>query len=243
LATDHHLLDVGDRSQLPRRAHQQLLAVALDVTGATVVVVGTQGLNDILQRNAELQQAYGIGGDMVLLVEATNGVDLHHTCDLSQLRLDDPVLHLAQGGSVIGQAIGLLGTRLRLNRIHEDLAEPRGNRPHLRLQPGWQSPLDRTQALIDQIAGEEDIGAFLEDHRHLRQPVAREGTGVLQVGQTVERRLHREGDALLRLQRRIARCLGVDLHLDVGDIGYCVDGKALIAPEPHPQQDQDQAQH
>ncbi len=120
--------------------------------------------------------------------------------------------------------------------VHEDLAKAGGDGTHLRLQPGGQRALDGAQSLIDQIAGEVDIRAFFEHHRHLGQAVAGQGPGIGQVGQAVQSRFHREGDALLCLQRRIARCLGVDLHLDIGDIRHRVDGQALKTPHAHADQ-------
>jgi hypothetical protein len=91
-----------------------------------------------------------------------------------------------------------------------------------RFEPVGQLRSRLLQPLGDLLAGEVDVGAVLEHHRHLRQPVARQRAGVVEPG---SRRcgLDREGDALLGFERRVAGRLGVDLHLDVGDVGRGVD--------------------
>src|SRR5260370_41130398 len=64
------------------------------------------------------------------------------------------------------------------------------------------------------------------------------------MGQAGHHRLYGIGDALLGLQRRVAAGLGVDLHLDIGDVGHGVDGQALVVVDAkarhgqHGQQDQ-----
>ncbi len=82
----------------------------------------------------------------------------------------------------------------------------------------------------DELAGEIDVGAVLEDDRHLAEAVARQRAGVVELRQAAHRGLDREGDALLGLERRIAGRAGVDLDLDVGDVGHGVDRKALEIP-------------
>ena len=177
---------------------------------------------------------------MVLLVVTADGVDLDHPGYLGQLGLDDPILDLPQAGCIEGIAIRSGGSGQGLHRIHENFAEAGGDGTHLRLQPRWQHTFDSAQAFVDQVAGEVDVGAFFEHHGDLGQAVAGDGTGVGQIGQAVQRRFHREGDALLRLQGGVTRCLRIDLHLDVGDIRYCVDGQALEAPHADTDQHEDQ---
>ena len=235
---NHHLFNIANGGQLPGRAHQQLLAVAFDIAGAAIGVIGPQGADQFIHRDAELQQPLGRRRDVVLLVVAANGVDLDHAGHLGQLGFDDPVLDLPQCRSVQRTAIRLSGAGQGFYGVHEDLAKTGGDGTHLRLQPGWQRALDGAQSLIDQIAGEIDVRAFLEHHRDLGQAVAGQGPGIGQVGQAVQGRFHREGDALLCLQGRIARCLGVDLYLDIGDIRHRVDGQALKTPHAHADQHQ-----
>ena len=90
---------------------------------------------------------------MILLVVATDGVDFDHSGHLGKLGLDDPVLHLTQGGGVPGFAIVLGGAGFGLHGVHEDLAQTGGDGPHLRLESGWQGTFYGAQAFIDQVAG------------------------------------------------------------------------------------------
>ncbi len=83
-------------------------------------------------------------------------------------------------------------------------------------------------ALVDQLPREVDIGAVLEDHRNLRQAVARQRARLLQTRQAGHDGFDRIGDALFGLQRRVAGRGGVDLHLHVGDIGHGVDWQLLV---------------
>ena len=98
--------------------------------------------------------------------------------------------------------------------------------------PLRQLALRLLQPLVDEIAREIDVRAVLEHDGHLRQAVARQRARVFDVGQARDGRFHRVRDALLDFQRRVAFRLGVDLHLDVGDVGHCVDRQALIVPTP-----------
>ena len=93
--------------------------------------------------------------------------------NLAQLRPHDPVLHRAQRSRVVRPPVRLTSVVIRRHGVHEDFPESRGDRPHLRLETFRQQALRLLQALRDQIAREISIGAVLEDHRDLRQPIAR----------------------------------------------------------------------
>ena len=54
----------------------------------------------------------------------------------------------------------------------KNLAEPGRDRPQFGFKSGRQLRLDLSNALSDLLAREIDVGAVLEDHRHLREPVA-----------------------------------------------------------------------
>ncbi len=165
--TDHHVFDIRDAVQLTRRAHQQLLPVALDVAGPLIAVIAAQCLGDLFQSDAELQQPFRRGGDVILLVVTADGVDLHHTAHLRQLRLDDPVLHFAQGGGIPGRTIRLRAAGGGVHGVDKDFTQAGGDRAHLWFQARGQGALDRGQTLVDQVAGKVQVGAFLEHHGHL----------------------------------------------------------------------------
>ena len=180
---DHDLLDVSKALQTARRAHQQLLAVALDIACAAVAVVARQGIGHVRHRQAPRQQLLRIRQHVVLLVEATNAVDLRHARRKHELWADNPVLHLAQTHGIPGAAIRLHGARLSAHGVHVDLTQPGADRPHLRLQTGWQLTANRRQPLVDEVAGKVQIGAFFKHHSDLRQRIARQRAGIGQLWQ------------------------------------------------------------
>ena len=104
---------------------------------------------------------------MVLLVEAANAVDLRHARREHKLRADNPFLHFAQAHGIPRAAIRLRRTRLGAHGVHVDFAQSAADRPHLRLQAGWQLAAYGGQALVDQVPGEIQIGAFFKHHRDL----------------------------------------------------------------------------
>ena len=227
LARGHHDVgDVGQAQHPPGRADQRLLTAALDVAGADAGVVALERDHHVVEREAVRHELGGVGRDLEILRVAADGVDLGDAGHGAQLRLDDPVLDFAQVGRRVGRAVGLLGAGLGAHRPHVDLAQAGGNGPQGRGDARRQALGGLLHALVDELAREVDVGAFLEDHRHLRQAVARDRARLLQPRQPGHRRLHRVGDALLDLERRVAGRGGVDLHLHVGDVGHRVDGQA-----------------
>jgi hypothetical protein len=220
-----------------------LLAVLFDVTGADIGIVLFERLHHGVEGEAECQQPRRVGRDMELLLESADGVDLGDTCHLPQLRPDHPVLQGAQRRSVIGLTIGLACLVVGVNRVQKNLAQTGRDRPHLRLYATRQLTLGLLQALVDQIAGPVDVGAVFEHHRHLRQAVARQRTGVFQLRQAGDRNLDQIGDALFDFERRIAGCRGIDLHLHIGDVRHGVDRQALVIPDADGADRQHQKQH
>ncbi len=87
------------------------------------------------------------------------------------------------------------------------------------------------QAFVDQLTREVDVGAVVEHDRHLRQSVARQRAGVVELRQARHAVLDQERHALLDFQRRIAGRRGIDLHLHVGDVGHGIDRQAQIVED------------
>ena len=200
-AADDDIGDVIDSAHLARCTDQQLLATALDVAGANVAVVAFQGSQQIIQGQLVGSQALGIGRNLVLLGVAANGVDFGNPGHVAQLRLDDPVLDHPQVGRGVGRTVFLQRARLGLDGPQENLAEPGRYRAHDRLDALRQLRLGHLQTLVDQLPGEEDVGAVLENHRDLRQARARQRAGLQQPRQAGHGRFHGKGDALLGFQR------------------------------------------
>ena len=112
----------------------------------------------------------------------------------------------------------------RLDGEHEDLAEARRDRPERGLEALGQPRHRLAQALVHELAREVDVGAVLEDDRHLREPVARERSACTRAaaGPPIAVSI---GNVMRcsDFERRVARRLGVDLHLDVRDVRHRVD--------------------
>ena len=200
-AAEDDIANVLQRLDLPRCPDQVLFAALFDVTRTHVAVVSIQRRHDVLQGDAQRGQSLGYRRDLVFLGIAANRVDLRHAGHVAQLRLDDPVLNLAQVGGRVGHAIRFLGAVLGLDRPQVNLAQAGGDWPQRRRDAGRQFFPRLLDAFIDQLAREVDVGAVLEDHGHLRQSIARQGTGLLQVGQARHHGFNRVGHPLLGLQR------------------------------------------
>ena len=66
-----------------------------------------------------------------------------------------------------------------------------------------------------------------EDDGDLGETVAGEGARVVEFGQAGHRGFDGVGHALFGFERGVTGCLGVDLDLDVGDVGDGVDRQPL----------------
>jgi hypothetical protein len=208
-----------------------LFAPTFDIAGTDVGVIALERLDQVLQRQAVGHQAVRDGRHQEFLDVAADAVDLGHPRYGAQLRLDDPVLDLAQIHGRVGRAVGLAGALLGFDGPLIDLAQPRGDGPHDRPEACRQAVARLLDALVDQLAGKIDIGPVLENHRHLRQPIARQRACAGQARQPGHHGFDGESDALFGLQGGVAGRLGIDLDLDVGDVGHGIDGQALIAPQ------------
>ena len=129
--------DVANRievTDLSGHADQELLAVAFDVAGADVLVIGRERLHDVVQGEPQRDHLRRIGCDVDLPLEATDGVDLSYTRHVAELRADYPILEGAQVGGRVGRAVLLARLGVGVDGIHEDLAHASGNGAHLRFQ-------------------------------------------------------------------------------------------------------------
>ena len=209
---------------LSGRPDQVLLAAPLDVARAHVRVVALERFDHVLQAQASARLRGSGKARPVLLLEAADGVDLGDAGHVAELRLDDPVLDLAQvGGRVGGSAIRLLRTVRCLHGPEVDFAQAGGDRAHARRDACGQPVARFLQALVDQLSREVDVGAVLEDDGDLRQAIPRQRAGLFQPRQAGHHGLDGEGDPLLGLERRVAWRLGVDDRLHVGDVGHGID--------------------
>ena len=166
-AAENHIADVVQRLDLPWGPDQILLATLFDITRTHVGVVALQCRHDVLQGDAQRGKSLGYRRDLIFLGKASNRVDFCDARHVTQLRLDDPVLNLAQIGGRIGLAIRLLRTILGFDRPQIDFAQAGRNRTHGRGNSGGQLVARLLYAFVDQLACEVDVCAVLEDHSHL----------------------------------------------------------------------------
>ena len=120
---DDDVGDVGQTAHLPGHADQGLLAAFFDVAGADVRVVALQRGNQIAQAQAVGNQFVGQRRNLKLLAIAADGIDFGDAGHRAQLRLDDPVLHLAQIGRRVRCAVGFECAGRGFHRPHVDLAQ------------------------------------------------------------------------------------------------------------------------
>ena len=225
---------------LSRHAHQPLFTVAFHVAGAAIGVVAFDRRRHLVEGQTIGEQPRRIRQYVILTRIATDAVDLGDAGHLQQLRPNHPVLQGAQRHRIVRPAIRLARVGIRLHGVQEDLAQTGGDRPHRRFHAGRQTATYLLQALVDQVARKVDVRPVFEHHRELRQSVARKRARVGQLRQAAHREFDRVGDALLHLQRRIARCRYVDLHLHVGDVRHGIDRQPLIVPDAQRHQRQHQ---
>ena len=117
----HDLLEALSIGDLARHANQILLARALDVAGADVGVVASHGIEHVAQRQPIGEQLGWVRGNVELTHIAADSVDLGDALQVTQLWPYDPILQ----GAKRGRRPGLLRAILGLNRVHEDLTQPR----------------------------------------------------------------------------------------------------------------------
>ena len=220
-----------------------MLAVAFQVTGTLIGVVVLDGFAELLEGEAVGQELCRIRLHMKLLGIAADAVHLGHARHLQQLRAYHPVLQAAQRRSVIGLAIGLACGWLGFDGVEEDFAQARRNRPQCGFHIVRQPAARLLQPLVDEIAGEVEVSAFLENDCDVGQSVARQRAAVFQTRQAGDGRLDGHGDALLDFQRRVAGRLRIDLHLHVGDVGDGINRQALVVVDAECHEGEHQHHH
>ena len=124
------------------------------------------------------------GQHVILFHIAADGIDVGHERDGFDLRPDDPVLHRAQKSqalNVVGEPLAAgrdetarLAKRLRLelDRPHEHLAKPGGDRPHPRLDPRGQRLARSGEPLVDLLSRKINVHRVIEHRRDLAKTVS-----------------------------------------------------------------------
>jgi hypothetical protein len=99
-----------------------------------------------------------------------------------------------------------------------------------RFDPGRKLVLDLLDPFVDQLSGEVDVGAILEDDGDLAHAISRLRSSAVEMRKPAHGGLDRKRDALFDFQRRVAQRPAIDLDLNVGDIGNGVDRKPREIP-------------
>ena len=134
----------------------------------------------------------------------------------------------------------LVGLDLEL----EDLAQRRGDRAQRRRAVARRDRLGGAgEPLADELPRPVDVGPFLEDDRHHRDPELRDRADLLDVGQAAHRPLDGKRQQRLDLQRRQRRGLGDHLDLHVRQVGHGVDRQVERRIDPQPGDQKRRHQH
>ena len=169
---EHDRLERPEVRSLIRNANQELLAAPLDIAGADILIVLGECPDHVIQGEPVRQQASRIRCDVNLPHVAANGADFGDARGGAQLRTHHPIVNRAQIHRGPRLAIGPRGARVSRDRVKENLSQAGCDRPEFRGKVRRKLRLDLGDALSDLLAREVDVGAVLEDHRHLRKPVA-----------------------------------------------------------------------
>jgi len=229
--------DVFDRLQKPDSPDEELPLVTLQDVAAGVEVVPAQRLGDAVERQVVGGQKVGIHDDVKLSDIAPEGVDFVDPGDRLEERREGPVLNRPDLRQVF-RLIHALGPAPR-ERVLIDFPHGRGNRAHGDLGslgdalPGFDEPLE------DELAGEVDIDAVLEDDGDDGEAGLGNRTNLIQAREPAHGRFDREGDEPLDFRRRHAGSRGQDFDLDVGDVGEGVDGDPKDRPDPQHDEEED----
>ena len=101
LGGDHDVLDLLQVDRAALAVDQQHPRPDGDAPAADVAVVLLDGLHNLVERQAVLDQPLRVDADLVLLFVAAPAVDLGHAGNGPKLRLDDPVVNGPQLGELL----------------------------------------------------------------------------------------------------------------------------------------------
>ena len=231
LRRDHDALEVAeapDQADAPH--HEGILAVA-DVAPARVGVVGTHGVEDLLECEVVRPQTRGLDRDLVLFDATAPGDDVHDPGHAAELPLEHPILKRLE-----------LDQRHRrgMKRVAVHFADHAGQWSEPRF--GISRDLGLGDAFLHLLAGPVVVGAVAEEDPNVRETEVREGAQKRHVGDAVELLLELQGDVALHLLGGVTRPERDDVDLDISDVGIGLDRQARKGDDPGRRQDQDHGQ-
>ena len=213
--THGDLPEILDALCITADAEHEFLFAHLDRTAAHLGVAVLHGHGDLADREVVGVQAMRIDGDLVLLHVPANRRDLGDALDAGELVAQEPILH----GTQLGQVV-----LFRVERIHERPADPGGVGPEPGRDLGGQFARDAVEILQHPAARPIGIGPVLKDHIDEGKAVKRIAPHHLGFGHRQHLGGDGVGELILHDLRRLARPLGIDDDLGVGQVGDRIEG-------------------
>ena len=201
-------------SKIAAAAHHELELGEFDGAPADVGIARPDGLAHPIERNAQRAQPVRIDHDRILLDEAADAGDLGDALRLGRTEADHPVLQRAQLGER-----HLLGD----DGVLVDPADAGRVRPEGRRHASRQALRGGVEIFEHAASRPIGIGAVLEDHVDEGDAEEGEAAHHLRLRHRQHGRRERIGDLVLDDLRRLARIVGVDDHLHVGEVGDGVE--------------------
>ena len=223
-----HGPDVHDVLEQADPPDEKLPFIALQDIASDIEIVPAEQVADVSDREVVREEPLRVHDDMELLDVPPEGIDLVDAGDGLEDGGQNPILD----GPDLGQVFRLLhpGGPVPGERVLVDFAHRGGDRPHLDLRPRGDVLSGFDQPLEDELAGEIDVDAVLEDDRYDGQSRLGNRPDLVEPGQAAHGDLDGKRDEPLDLGRRHARGRGQDFDLDVRDVGKGVDRDAQDGP-------------
>ena len=159
-----HILDQA------QAADDRTFGVPFQHVAPGVGIVLCHRLIDIVKRQVELAELGRIDQDLILLHKPAHAVHIDHARHALEQRAQDPVLHRALIRQLLLDNRGIGRRRMwPFHIIVIDLAQPRSDGAHDRLQPHGQSLLRRHDPFEHQLASKVRIHVVVEHDRDLGQ--------------------------------------------------------------------------
>ncbi|MNI07075.1 hypothetical protein D3C73_600780 [compost metagenome] len=208
------VLDIGYALQIAAPAHHELEFGKLDRAAPDIRIAGAHGIGDVGERNVLRLQPDRIDHDGILPDETADTGDLGNTFGFRYREPHDPVL---QGPQLRKRHL------LCHHGILIDPADTRRIRTERRRDPARKAALRDIEIFKHAAARPVRIGAILEDH--IDEGCAEEGEAPHHLGfrHCQHGGRQRIGHLVLDDLRRLTGIIGVDDHLNIGEIGNGVE--------------------
>lgn len=230
------VLFVPDHADAP---DDELFVHPVDDVAPNVEVVGGDGVVDILDRQAVLQEFTRAEDHLVLFDVAAERVDFVDSANGLEERRDQPVLESAEVHEV--PDAGFLSVRLGpFQGVLVDLAHGRGNRAHLHADPARNPFTNLGQSLENELPGEINVRSILEDQGDDRDAEFGDRAHQVEAREAPHGHLDGIGHESFDLQRGKSGGQADDLDLDVRHVRKSVDGDGQERVDPEPDQEHNQ---